>query len=171
MGVTGGRPPGRAHRVAAAVAVVLTVLLVVLLLWPDGFAVNRAGVRVYTFFLDRGVPPSVTPEAYAVALNVAVFVPLGWIGVSMLRWPPVRVVLALVAFSAAVELVQALPAVARDPSLLDVGCNALGAVLGALAASLRRRRRRHRHGATGDQARVDQPVDEGGDVGGDRFGG
>ena len=48
----------------------------------------------------------------------------------MLRWPPVRVVLALVAFSAAVELVQALPAVARDPSLLDVGCNALGAVLG-----------------------------------------
>jgi len=169
-GDAGRGPSGRRHRSAVVAAVVLAVLLLVLLLWPDGWFLNRGFVRLYVFLLDRGVPQALTPEAYAVVANVAVFVPLGWIGVALLRWPPVRVVLALTAFSAGVELVQALPAVARDPSLLDVGCNTLGAAIGVVGASVVRRRRHHGGDAAHDQAGVDQPGDERRDVGGDQLG-
>ena len=38
----------------------LAVVLAAALLWPDGAAVNRGVVRLYVFFLDRGMPSSVT---------------------------------------------------------------------------------------------------------------
>jgi glycopeptide antibiotics resistance protein len=171
VGGTGSGPAGRGRRVATVLAVVLSAVLVAALLWPDGWALNRGVVRLYVFFLELGVPPSVTPDAYAVLLNVLVFAVLGAIGVALLGWPPARVALLLTAFSAAVELVQALPSVGRDPSLLDVVCNALGAVIGAVTASLVRRRRHHGEGPTHDQAGIHEPGDEGRDVGGDHLGG
>ena len=171
VGDPGWGDRGRGHRVAPVLAVVLAVLLVVVLLWPDGWVLNRAVVRVYVFFLDRGMPQRVTPEDYAVVLNVAVFVPLGWIGVALLRWPPAGVAWTLTAASVAVELVQALPIVGRDPSLLDVASNALGAVLGVVAASVVGRRRHRQNGAVDDQPGVEEPGDERGDVGGDHLGG
>jgi glycopeptide antibiotics resistance protein len=172
MGDAGRGRAGPGRRVATGAAVVLAVLLTALLLWPDGEVVRRGVVRVYVFFLERGMPPRVTPEVYAVLLNVAVFVPPGWIGVAVLRRPPLRVALALTAFSAAVELTQALPAVGRDSSLLDVACNALGAVTGVVAASVvSRRGLGHGTGAAVDQARVDQTGDERRDVGRDQLGG
>jgi hypothetical protein len=152
-------------------AVVLAAALVAVLLWPDGEAVNRAVVRLYVFCLERGMPSSVTPEAYSVVLNVVGFAVLGAIGVALLRWPAVRVALLLTAFSAAVELVQALPSVGRDPSLLDVACNALGALIGAAAASVVRRRRNGGDGTAHDQAGIHEVADEGRDVGGDHLGG
>ena len=170
-GGTGPGPTGRGPRVARVLAVVVAVALVAVLLWPDGEAVNRAVVRLYVFFLDRGMPSSVTPEAYAVLLNVVGFAVLGAIGVTLLRWPPVRVALVLTAFSAAVELVQALPAVGRDPSLVDVACNALGAVIGVVAASVVRRRRNGGDGTAHDQTGIHEPGDERRDVGGDHLGG
>ena len=165
------RDGGPGRRVAIVLAAALAVVLALVLLWPDGEEVRQAVLRVYVFFLHRGMPAAVTPDVYAVVLNVVAFVPLGWVGVLLLRWPVPRVVLALVALSAAVELLQALPGVGRDPSLLDVACNSLGAVIGALTASLVRRRRDGRHAAVGDQARVDQAGDERRDVGGDGLGG
>jgi hypothetical protein len=164
-----GGGPRRAR--VAALAVAVAVVLGVVLLWPDGGVVNRAVVRLYVVLLEAGMPASVTPDVYAVVLNVALFVPLGWLGVSLLRWPPARVVLGLAAFSAAIELVQALPAVRRDASVGDLLCNTLGAAIGVAGASLVRRRRarvRGRAGA-GHEAGRDQPVDEGSDVGGDRL--
>lgn len=165
------RRPGAGRVPVVALTVVVVALLAVVLLWLDGGVVNRAVVRLYVVLLDRGMPPRVTPDVYAVLLNVALFVPLGWLGVSVLRWPPVPVVLGLAAFSAAVELVQALPAVGRDASLADLACNALGAALGAAGASVVRRRRGRldRAAGTGDQAGGDQPVDEGRDVRGDHL--
>ena len=171
VGGTGRDPTGVRPRVATVLAVVLTLLTVVVLLWPDGWVVNRGVVRVYVFFLERGMPQRVTPEDYAVLLNVAVFVPLGWIGVAMLRWPPAGVAWSLTAASAAVELVQALPAFGRDPSLLDVASNALGAVLGVVAASVVGRRRHGGNRAADDQAGDGQPGDERRDVGGEHLGG
>jgi glycopeptide antibiotics resistance protein len=172
MGEAERGPASQGRRVATGVAVVLAVLLIALLLWPDGEAVRHGVVRVYVFFLERGMPQRVTPEFYAVLLNVAVFVPLGWIGVAVLRRPPVRVALALTAFSAAVELAQALPALGRDSSVLDVACNALGAVIGVVAASVVSRHGPGRgSGAAVDQARVDQTGDERRDVGRDQLGG
>lgn len=156
-----------------ALTVVVVVLLGAVLLWPDGGAVNRAVVRLYVTLLDLGMPAWVTPDVYAVLLNVVLFVPLGWLGVSLLRRSPARVVLGLAVFSAAIELVQALPALGRDASVGDFLCNTLGAALGAVGASVvhRRRRRLDRPAGAGDQPGVDQPVDEGRDVRGDHLDG
>jgi VanZ family protein len=171
VGDAGSGPAGRGRRVATVLAVVLAAVLLTLLLWPDGSAVNRGVVRLYVFFLDRGMPSSVTPEAYSVLLNVLAFAALGVIGVVLVRWPPVRVVLLLTAFSATVELVQALPSVGREPSLVDVACNALGAAVGVVAASVVRRRGDRGGGALHDQAGLHEPGDEGRDVGGDHLDG
>ncbi len=81
-----------------------------------------------------------------------------------------RTAVGLTLFSAAVELLQALPVVSRDPSLLDVACNALGAGIGVAGASVVGRRRAADPGAAHDQAGVDQPGDERRDVGGDHLG-
>jgi len=165
----GGTSTGRG--LARALAVLVVAGLTALLLWPDGLALNRFVVQVYVFFLQRGMPPSVTPEDYAVLLNVLAFALLGMLGVLVLRGSPGRVVASLVAFSVVVELFQAIPGVARDPSLLDVACNALGAGVGVALASLVRPHPRHGDDVAGEQAGGDQPVDEGRDVGGERLGG
>lgn len=145
------------RRVGTALAVVLTALLGLLLLWPDGELVRQALLRIYLFFLHRGVPPSVTPEVWENALNVVVFVPVAALAVVALRRRPLHVVAFLVLASVAVELVQSL--LARDPSLVDVLCNSTGAVLGAgLGSALRR------------HARTDEVVEEAGDVEDDRVG-
>lgn len=120
--------------IATAVAVALAVVLGLLLLWPDGEVVRRVVLEVYLFFYKRGVPIWVTPEWYAAALNVLAFVPLGWLAVGLLRMRVSGAVLLLMAGSVLVELVQAAPGLSRDPSALDVLCNASGALLGALAA-------------------------------------
>ena len=132
----------RTHRAGTAIALALAVVVLAALLWPEGYAVNRAIVRVYAAGLRLGVPSSVTPEDYALLLNVLAFVPLGWLGVVALRGRPVVVVAALVGLSVAVELVQALPGVARDPSVGDVVLNGLGALAGAGLGLLARHRER-----------------------------
>ncbi len=140
------------RRVGTVLAVVLAIALGALLLWPDGWMVNRLVVRVYVVLLDLGVPPSVRPEHYAAALNVLVFVPLGWLGVSALRRPAWLVVAVLAGASAVVETVQLWPGLGREASLFDVACNTLGAGLGALAASAAARRRPGDEHAGGDEA-------------------
>lgn len=151
--MTGVRRPG------TGVAVVLAVLLVPVLLWPDGEAVRRVVVDGYVVLLERGMPPAVRPEHYAAVLNVLAFVPLGWLGVAALRRRVATTVLVLAGASALVELVQLLPVLDREASLLDVACNTAGAALGALAASRVR-----------EDPRRDEVVDEAGHVVGDHLG-
>lgn len=158
-----------ARRAGSAVAVVLAVALCGVLLWPDGWAVNRLVVRVYLVFLDLGVPTSVTPEHYAAMLNVLAFVALGWLGVAVLGRRPVAVVAVLAAASVLAETAQLWPALRREASLLDVACNVTGALIGAGAASLLvglTRRRADRLEDTGG----DEVVEEAGDRRGDRRG-
>ena len=138
------------------VAGVLAVALGLLLLWPDGEAVRQVVLRIYLFGLHRGVSPRIGPEVYAAVLNVVVFVPLAWLGVAVLRRRPRTVVLVLVAVSVVAELVQASPWLGRVPSLLDVVCNAAGAVLGAALGS-RRLGVPDEH----DDTRLEEPGDEG----------
>ncbi|WP_392544990.1 VanZ family protein [Oryzobacter telluris] len=127
--------------VAAGVTAVIGLGVLAVLLWPDGYAVNRAIVAVYVVFQRLGVPGSVTPEVYAAVLNVLAFVPLGWLGVVALRRRPSAVFAALVLMSVGVEAVQALPGLARDPSVVDVVLNGLGAALGVGLGTLVRSRR------------------------------
>lgn len=142
-------------RASVAVSAVLAAALAGLLLWPDGEAVRRVLLDVYLFGLRNGVPPRVGPEVYAAALNVLVFVPLGWIGVVLLRRGVLAVALGLLVVSATVELVQALPALGRVPSVLDVACNAVGGLVGAGLASVAVGR-----GPEDEDAGLDEPGDE-----------
>ena len=139
----------------AAVSAVLAVAVAGLLLWPDGEAVRRLLLDLYLFGLRHGVPGRIGPEVYAAALNVLVFVPLGFIGVALLRRRPVTVSLFLLALSATVELAQALPVLGRVPSVLDVACNAAGGLVGALLASVVVGR-----GGEDEDAGLDEPGDE-----------
>jgi glycopeptide antibiotics resistance protein len=145
---------------------VLAVALGAVLLWPDGWAVNRLVVHVYVFFLDRGMPQAVRPEHYAAVLNVLAFVPFGWLGVVWWRRPPWAVVGVLGALSVLVETAQLWPALHRDASPVDVVLNVAGAVAGALAGSVALRRSEERldalEGAGGDEA-VDERRHPGGD--------
>ncbi|MGG5259342.1 VanZ family protein [Phycicoccus avicenniae] len=145
------------RRAGTVLAVVLTALLALLLLWPQGDVVQRALLDIYLFFLHRGVPTWVTPEVWANALNVVVFVPVAALGVLLLRRRPLHVAGVLVLASAGVELVQFL--LDREPSVLDVLCNGAGAFIGAGLGSLLRR-----------DARPEQAVEEAGDVEEDRLG-
>jgi VanZ family protein len=151
-----------ARRAGTVVAAVLAVLLGALVLWPDGERVRRLVLDVYLFFLQRGVPPSVTPEHYAAALNVLAFVPLGWLGVALGRRPR-TVVLALAAASGLVETLQLLPFLHRDASLLDVACNTAGAAVGALAASAVVGRGGRRLEDAGGEESLDESLDAGRD--------
>jgi glycopeptide antibiotics resistance protein len=134
--------------VSTAVAVALALVVLAILLWPNGYAVNRGVVAVYAFFLQLGVPPWVKPEAYAALLNVLAFVPLGWLGVVAIGRRPLVVAASLVVLSVTVELAQALPGLARDTSVGDVVLNGLGGLLGVGLAVLVSR---------GDRPSGDQP--------------
>jgi glycopeptide antibiotics resistance protein len=151
---------GRHRTVVRGLALLATATLALLLLWPDGEAVRQVLLRVYLFGLARGVPPRIGPEVYATVLNVIVFVPLGWIGVDLLRRRASTVALSLLALSVGVELVQALPALGRAPSLLDVACNAAGGLIGALLGSVVVRRR-HQGQHTGVHETTDERHDGG----------
>ncbi|NHA68795.1 VanZ family protein [Phycicoccus flavus] len=149
----------RRRRAGVVLAAVAAVVLGLAVLWPDGSLVNRGVVAVYVFFLQRGMPQAVLPEHYAAVLNVLGFVPLGWLGVVLLRRGVLAVTLGLGALSVLVELVQLLPVLQREASLLDVACNTGGALVGALVAS---RADQQPHG--------DEGVDERRDVRGDDVG-
>jgi len=108
----------------------------VLFLWPGAGPVEWVVDALYDVLLAHGVSPHVLPDDYGAALNVVAFVPLGWLGVSRLRWHPARVVLALVGLSVAIEAVQELPWLDRASSVQDVACNTLGAVIGVALGSV-----------------------------------
>jgi VanZ family protein len=108
----------------------------VLFLWPGAGPAEWVVDALYDFLLAHGVSSHVLPDDYGAALNVAAFVPLGWLGVSRLRWHPALVVLGLVALSVGIEAVQELPWLHRNSSVQDVACNTLGAVIGVVLGSL-----------------------------------
>jgi glycopeptide antibiotics resistance protein len=151
------------RRAGTVLAVLLVVAVGALLLWPNGEGVRRLLLDVYLFGLERGVPARVGPEVYATLLNVMAFVPLGWLGVAALHRRVPVVAATLLGASVVVELVQALPVMGRDPSVVDVACNAVGGLLGALLASAVLARRPEHDDPGVDQA-GDEPLDPGPDV-------
>lgn len=147
-------------RAALAIAAVYLVALAALLLWPNGPTIHRMNLDLYFFFLQRGVPPSVTPEHYAAALNVLIFIPVTAVPMLLVgrgRWWHWALVGAVV--SVGVELTQALLP-ARHTDVIDIMANTLGALIGTgLGALLRRlsrsgQRRRTRPGSPRTRRRL-----------------
>ena len=126
------------------------VLLGLLVMWPNGGQVRQLNVFLYLFFLHRGVSPSVTPEHYAFVLNVLVFVPPVLLAALVVdRVPPWWWAVTGALASAAIELTQAVALPGRMASFSDLMANALGAVIGAVAAYLVRARLRRAPGSPG----------------------
>lgn len=100
--------------------------------WTD------SGAPLLTF-LESGWPRYTT--AFDIAINIAAYVPLGFLWVAGLRAPlgrwlaPLAAVVIGIALSLSLETLQNfLPS--RVPSNLDFACNAVGTCLGALAGVL-----------------------------------
>ncbi|MGH3367696.1 MAG: VanZ family protein, partial [Nocardioidaceae bacterium] len=85
-----------------------------------------------------GAPRWVTPSAVEFVLNVALFVPLAFLGSTLIpRWP-VRAWGALgFACSLGIELAQLVVLPGRSPNGYDILANTLGALVGAVVAELR----------------------------------
>ena len=129
-------PERHPPRLALYSAVAYTLLAVYASLYP--FSGWRDTGAPLTAYLTGGWPRYTT--AFDIALNVAAYAPLGFIWVPALRSrlpAAAAVVLAIVigsALSLAMETSQNfLPS--RIASNLDLGCNVLGTVLGALAGA------------------------------------
>lgn len=110
------------------------VAVAVVVGYPDGWAVNRANVRVFYALHERGIYLG-SPDIQAVVLNLVMLVPLGMLGA--LGWPWLRwwfwPTLALLA-SVSAETAQLV--LARDPSAADIAANTTGAALGVVLTAL-----------------------------------
>ena len=131
------RVPRGVLYVAVIVLALYPLCAGVLLLTADGWAVNRANVQIWfhvTGFL--GVREHVTPETFAVAPNVVLFMPF-FAALAVLR-PTWWWVLLGAAISTSVELYQgSLGTRIQDP--WDIVTNTLGAALGvAIGLGVRR---------------------------------
>lgn len=98
----------------------------------DAWGLNRLTVRLYVAF-GPVAPAGLRPEDYGIALNVLLFVPLGWLLARATRRAAWVVVLLALPASAAAELVQ-LGFLDRQAEVVDVVANAAGALVGALLA-------------------------------------
>jgi VanZ like protein len=129
----------------AGLAVAYALFLALLVIGPWGSLLNRLTVRLYTFFrYDWPVAPDAAlPEHYGYLLNVVLFVPLGVLLVVVLRWAWWWATCAGALASAVVEVVQGLW-LDRLGDWRDVVANGLGALVGAVAASVLSPRARRR---------------------------
>lgn len=124
--------PAPSRRTALVLSVVYVSVLLAVVFSPISRGLNRLTVAMYTFYrYDLRLPGDVLPEDFGHLLNVLLFVPVGMIVVLVVRRSWWQAALVAVAVSAAVELVQLVPALHRDTSLSDVVTNGLGGLLGA----------------------------------------
>ena len=128
--------------VVAAVGAAYLLGLVVVVASPWGWELNRLTVDLYVQLrYDWPIAPDwVSPEHYGALLNVVLFVPFGALAVLVTGRPWWLVIPAAALASVGIELAQG-RWLARDDSSWDVVANTAGALLGALAVTLRGRTR------------------------------
>lgn len=135
---------GKAVRVPSSIRYSAIIILAlyplcagVLLLTADGWAVNRANVQIWYYVTGfLGVREHISPESFAVAANVVLFVPF-FAALAVLR-PTWWWVLVGTVISTSVELYQgSLGTRIQDP--WDIVMNTFGAALGvAIGLGIRR---------------------------------
>ena len=112
-----------------ALVAYLAALAYVLLASDERF-LDRIAVRVYTTLSDGGLT-RVEPAHYEVALNLLLFVPLGWLGVLVTRRSAAVVAVSCTWISLMVEVLQR-GVLDRPGSVVDVMAAAFGSMLGAI---------------------------------------
>jgi|SRR6188768_1184499 len=130
------------RRLRLVAGVTYVVVLLLLVMTPISWVLNRLTVRLYVVGAYDLHQRWLLPEHVGYLLNVLLFVPFGALVVLIARWPWWEAALVATAVSAAIEIVQYLPVLGREATLVDVVCNALGGLLGAMAAALVLQRRR-----------------------------
>ncbi|GEK21479.1 VanZ family protein [Cellulomonas xylanilytica] len=122
----------------------VAALVIVLSPWPLQRVSGGVTYHAIAALHERGVPSQVDYGLMEFLANIALFVPLGALGVVVLgprRWWAVLAVSA--ALSITVELVQAVALPHRTASGWDVLANTVGAAVGlGLVAAVRRARSR-----------------------------
>lgn len=122
------------------VGVLAAAAVLVLNPWQLHHALDAPIARGLGTLHDLGLPEKLNLHAAEFAANIALFVPLGLLGALLLprrRWWVALV--ALVALSLGIEIVQAVGLSYREPSPRDVLGNSLGAAIGVgLSLALRR---------------------------------
>lgn len=116
--------------------IVYLLILLALTLGPFAWALNRFTVWIYIVIFNQTRWTALTPELIGMALNVVLFIPIGFalsrrLGVASAIW-------LTLAASICIELVQLIPALGREPSLGDVVTNTLGGMIGAALALIGR---------------------------------
>lgn len=132
-----------ARRLTVAALLVCSAAVGVVVLWPQHLAVPLGGRLhgILVALVRDGAPASLAHSGVLdVAVNIALFVPLGLLGALLLprrRWWVAA--LACLVLSAGIELAQHAFLPGRSASVRDVACNTAGALLGcAVAAAFRR---------------------------------
>lgn len=101
-----------------------------LVFFPDGWAINRLNVRVWSFLVyDLGLPSSISPGDMEFFWNIVMFTPLGL--ALCLITPSWWWLFALSCLSAAVEVVQFAVLGGRSADVWDWTANSLGGRTGS----------------------------------------
>lgn len=133
---------------ATGLLVIYVVGLATIVFWPTSEAPAAAVSWIQAWIEQQGGPAWATVPRVEFLANVALFVPLTFLGVLAVRrggwlaWS-----LAGAVTSALVELGQAVALPDRAPTAKDVVANALGSLIGALVAIGLRRIRSNRKAA------------------------
>lgn len=122
----------RLRLLGAAILVMFPLAGGLLVLWQDGWAINRLNVWVLITLLGPfGLHRHITPEQFAAVMNVALFVPVGFaLYLIWHRWWWALVVLGI---SLSIEGYQFMIGT-RIASVLDVLTNTAGGIIGILLA-------------------------------------
>lgn len=126
------------RRIAAWLLVVYLAVVAFVVFWPSAAIASSSVAWAHHLLQSIGAPRWVTPSSVEFVLNVALFVPLSFLGSRLVpRWP-VRAWVALgFAASLAIELGQLAVLPGRSSTGYDVLANSLGALVGAVVAELR----------------------------------
>jgi glycopeptide antibiotics resistance protein len=133
------------HPAARTLLIVLSLLGLLVAAWlvfdPSDATTHHAVVKTEWWLRMHGVPFDIATAALVeFVLNVAFFMPVGFVAALLTRRHPVWVwALVGVAISGTIELVQLIALPGRHASLKDVVSNTLGLLLGVGVVRLARR--------------------------------
>ena len=131
------------RRVAGLLLAAYVVVGALIVFWPTGDIASESVRAIWDVLREAGAPVLLSPHVVEFGTNVLLFVPLGFLGHTLVpRWRWLGWLLAGLAASTVIELTQYVFLSGRDASVLDIVANTSGAVAGYLAAVLLPRSRR-----------------------------